>query len=652
MTKEKLPDRVDEVVASTAHSTHPEISTTRRGFLRAMSAVFLVALGDQIAGGPLLKEVEKLFTDDEKEKIAEIELEGELNGLDRIAITMAIVDYIGTLNFVLGVRSLLPQKIGKFEIPGKEVGHIDSSRYAAIAILTLLKYKLSDAEGKHHLIEETEGSIRALGIISGTIVAAEGLNLDIEHAYEEASGRSPERKDRVAVAAMLGSAVSPFATTVGSASLLRKMTNDLAKTGKTDAKGKEIMDEDLMAVMTSHISNLSGYILLGDPPFIAVKDKYGFEGMVWQFKAMLPLYVYSLATAMYKMNLILARREGCANPAAQAAKDTTAGFFRNIPTLAKIIAKSIGNAGKYFLGAKQNPAGIELAIGETLAEKFKGLSSLMFSDKAPEHLHEEQAEGMIHEVPDTLKAVDEYFKACAKDMSEGRAERSELEKALDANDYEKVVEIGRELGVPGIEIMARNLSDMRDNSRMDDSSKEIPVEEKPSGTVLSALNPINVYERASSVDRMKGYLGHNLGDVVNVFPFQAGSVPFLIPIFKDGVAGLDALGLNEKAKELVMFFLIMLFSMLADNYVACKIGLELFPEKPQLALIASIQGGSMTAIGNMANVAQFNLQDFPLMSSFAKMLWHIDDVAVGLAWSQALELFEGIVPSALAAAHK
>jgi len=154
------------------------------------------------------------------------------------------------------------------------------------------------------------------------------------------------------------------------------------------------------------------------------------------------------------------------------------------------------------------------------------------------------------------------------------------------------------------------------------------------------------YDRATDIERIKAALGHNMGDVVNVFPFQAGCVPFLLPAFNGAMDFLKDAGLPEAGQKAAAFFLIMAFSTVADNYVGCKVGLELFPDSPQIALVAAIQGGSMSAIGNMANVAQFNLNDFPLAKSFAMAKWHLDNVAVGAAWAAALEAFKFVAPPA------
>ena len=92
--------------------------------------------------------------------------------------------------------------------------------------------------------------------------------------------------------------------------------------------------------------------------------------------------------------------------------------------------------------------------------------------------------------------------------------------------------------------------------------------------------------------------------------------------------------------EVAMYLLIEHFSCIADNYVGCKVGLEIFPDKPQLALISAIQGGSQTAIGNMANVAQFDLQKFSLAASVGQWRQHIDTKAVALAYALAVGEFQ------------
>lgn len=576
----------------------------------------------------------------------------------RESILLAI-DAMGTLNFVAGVRDLLPKSIGSVNLPGKPVGHINSTLYAIMGGLSVLKYVASDTAGKHHLEEETLASMKAFGIISGTIVAAEGLQLDLKEAYERVTGpgQTPQPRDQVAIMTMLGSLVSPVATTVGSASLIRSMSNDLAKT----ADG---VDHDLASVAVSHISNLSGYLFFGDPPFIAICEKYGFqEGVMWQMKTMWPLALSSLFSSTIKLNHILARRQGDEGEAtwAKAVEDSFKGMVQNLPIMASLIGKSLGNTAKYFTFADQkwaqDPGGIQLRIGEVMLEKLQGMKDLFLNDAPPPHMQEEAVEGLVHNGSPAQKAVDQVVGTILQaavpaphiippsgEVPEGEEAPAPsdsyqaLTQAIDHKDFEAVRRLGRALGIAQIEVLVDQWEELQDNPPHPESPHGADHAEEGSfhSKAWTHLNPERIWHRATNVDRLKGYMGHNLGDVVNVFPFQAGSVPFLTPMFQRAVNGLDTLGLHESVKEMSVFFALMLFSMMADNYVACKIGLELLPNKPQIALIAAIQGGSMTAIGNMANVAQFNLDDYPLAASLGKMMWHADQVMIGVAWSQAL----------------
>lgn len=628
----------------------------------------LLKPGEAVAQEPLSPEEESLVDHAADDLAAEAQRQME-EGKDIQEAILFAIDAFGTANFMLGVRDLLPKGIGNVNIPGEPVGHINSTRYAVMAGLSVLKYVASDEVGKRHLEHETLASMKAFGIIAGTIVVAEGLQLDLKEAYEGAtSGKAPSPRDQVAIMTMLGSLVSPVATTVGSASLIRTMSNDLAKTGKM----VDEVDHGVAAVAVSHISNLSGYLLFGDPPFIAVCEKLGFqEGVLWQMKTMWPLALSSFLSSTVKLNYLLAQREGRGGAAGwkQAVEDSFAGVLQNLPILAAIIAKSLGNAAKYFTAADvkwaQDPGGIQVKIGEVMLEKIQGMRDLFLNEAPPKHMHEEAKEGLVHNGSEAQHVVDEVIGRILQgairpvgpllghpaegDIEDAPTEdapspQQALSAAIDRKDFEEVLRLGREMGIPQIELLVDQWKEYQDNPPPEGS-------EKPDAGSSHArfhqgawthLNPQAIYRRATNVDRVKGYLGHNMGDVVNVFPFQAGSVPFLTPMFQRAVEGLEALGLPETVKEMTIFFALMLFSMMADNYVACKIGLELLPNKPQIALIAAVQGGSMTAIGNMANVAQFKLEDYPLAASLGKMLWHADQVAIGLAWSQALGVINGL----------
>lgn len=637
---------------------------TRRLVCKVLGFAGLGVLADQISGGQISSAIglgnnegensedghktanelsEKL--DAEAKKIA-AKVDAESEGLSEREKAMKVVDYCGSALFAWGIRDLLPGGHG----------HIHQYHYGALAALSTIKYQLSTPEEKEHLVEETKANAKAFGIISGTIVVAEGLNMDVEKAYESIKGSKPDKKDQVAIMTMLSSVLSPVATTVGSASIIKKMSSDLCDG-----------DKDMMSICVSHVSNLSGYLLFGDPPFIAVCEKYGFaEGVKWQLETMWPLALFSMLRATYKINKTLANKAGLSGTAARqkALSDSISGVKDNIPVLAKIISQSLGNVAKYYTGADisktfaQGSGGIEVKIGEVILDKLENLAKLPFSDEFDHSTHEEH-EGMVRGDSPHIQGGNELIeglmsnlaKATAKRATTGEpattdaedetndaatenlAKRTDLRDAIESRNYDEIIRLGRELDVPEVEIFVETLKDFHDNEKVDGSKDATPE------SFLSRLNPAEIYKRATSVNRIKNALGHNLGDVVDVFPFQAGCVPFLTTLFKDVMGEVEKTG--EFSKELFGFLLIMGFSMIADNYVACKIGLEIFPDKPQIPLIASIQGGSMTAIGNMANIAQFNLDDYPLMESVKRMGMNVDAVAVSFAWAKVLDVLKG-----------
>lgn len=556
---------------------------------------------------------------DQKAKEIAAKVEAESKGLSDSEKALKVIDYTGCFLFAWGIKDLLPGGHG----------HIRAAQYGALLALTEMKYQLSDEKGRHHLKEETVSNAKAFGIISGSIVAAEGLNMDVEKAYQEAKGASPSKSDQVALMNMLASVLSPVATTVGSASIIRKMSNDLCDG-----------DPAMMAVCTSHVSNLSGFLLFGDPPFIAICEKYGFEkGMTWQLKTMLPLALYSLFSSTYKLNLLLAGKEGLKGAEAhkKALNETREGLKRNLPVLARIASKSIANLAKYFSPTTftkafgQDPGGIEVKVGQVLSQKLDNITKLPFDPKFDKS-HTEDKEGLIHEDDDELatQMAMEAEQSGDEQLEPDQAANPalKLRMAFARGDLATAEATGTELGIPTVGVFTGALEGFEKQDK------------GPKQSLADKLNPLNIYNRATSIHRIKEAVGHNLGDVVNVFPFQAGCVPFLTTAFKDAAEGLNSLG--ESTKEAVLFFLIMLFSSMADNYVACKIGLELFPNKPQIPLIASIQGGSLTAIGNMANVAQFSLDKFPLLDSVKQAGLHMDTMAASFAWAKAVDILNGM----------
>jgi len=445
---------------------------------------------------------------------------------------------------------------------------------------------------------------------------------------------------------------------VGSASMIKNLSNELVKTGEKDEKGKDIKDTNMMAMFESHVSNLAGYLLFGDPPFIAICEKYGFaEGMLWQIKNMWPLALYSLFSSTYKLNLCLIEREGLQRPEAwaKAFENTVSGIKNNIPVLVNILIGSFANAWRYFMGvdlSEQDIRGIRFQIGEILSKKIGNLATLPYSEEFGKTADEKEQDmlGYLSEIGaewDLFQGLQQELDRLEKDeKSENASEKSfrdRLNRAIFEKRYDEVIRLGQENGIPLIELFVMNLKDFekarQKGYNFSQDGVEMPRDWK---LFFHNFQFYKVYDRATDVERIKHAVGHNMGDVIDVFPFQAGCVPFLTTAFKDVVWGLEKAGLPKTMQEVMMFFMIMGFSMVADNYVACKVGLELFPDNPQIPLIAAIQGGSMTAIGNMANIAQFSLDDFPLAKSWAMKNWHMDNIAIGLAWSQAIKALKNL----------
>lgn len=578
---------------SIKEATDRGTTVTRRWVNKLLALAGIGLLADGITGGkisgaifPEAEAAEGDKTEEESSAAAEkldaelpkiiAKVDAEHPNLPPKERAAKLIDYLGTALFAWGVASLMPG--------GK--GYIQAVQYGALIALTTAKYSLSNPEERHHLKDETISNAKAFGVISGTIAVAEGINADIEKAFEDSYDKLPNKHDQAALISLMASALSPLATTVGSAGVIKKMSNRLA-----DGNQK------MIATLTSHVSNLSGFLLFGDPPFIAICEKYGFaEGIKWQMKTMWPMALYSLISSTEKLNLEILQQEGVPLKEAKvrAKKEAMKGIAKNLTVLTKILAQSVANVAKYFTDKPQNTQGLEIQIGEVLNEKLVNLATLPFSPKfdAPHEAHE-----------------------------------------------------------PGIEAIAETIGPER-TTKDPPPHEETPftliqdamsAEDATPSKVSSNLTAKKIYKNTTDLNRIKAAVGHNLGDVVNVFPFQAGCVPFLTPVFEDIVKSLD--GMEETLREMTIFCMLMIFSMFADNYVACKIGLTLMPDKPHIPLIASIQGGSMTAIGNMANVTQFSLDDYSLADSIKNIWGHVDTALVGMAYSKALTILSnsGIV---------
>lgn len=531
------------------------------------------------------------------------------------------LDLLGSVVFLHGVGTLA------------HGNPINKWHYGVLAALLAAKYQKGNETAKHHLAAEVKSNFKALGVITGTIAIGDGLKMDLTHACELLMEKSPDAATEVALLNMFGTFVAPVVTTVGNASIISQTANKLADG-----------DKDFMALSVGHSSGRSGYLLFGDPPFLAMIDRYGFkEAVTWQLTHMLPLALYSLVSTTVKMNYSLAKRSGVANPWAVAVAQSKRGLVDNIPYLAKIIAASLGNAVKYFTGGKQDQAGVEMDIGKVIAVKLENLLHLPWDEKLDQPSSEDY-EGIVDTDDESWKST--VAKVVSSLSIEVRYQEAKKEDATTDTPTDRLVSalLGRDFENARQILTDYGLSEEEADEHVDNLKSLLPKvyvknnEQKQQQSVIRKLidTLLKIPARSTDMHRVKKALGHNIGDVLNVFPFQANCVPFLLPILKTFVRKLETLGLSELQREIAIFLIVMVFSMFADNYVAVKMGLDLTPNKPQIPLIAGIEGGQLTAIGNMANMAQFSSEAYSLQDSLVRMHLAIDNVGIGMVYALAL----------------
>ena len=144
----------------------------------------------------------------------------------------------------------------------------------------------------------------------------------------------------------------------------------------------------------------------------------------------------------------------------------------------------------------------------------------------------------------------------------------------------------------------------------------------------------------SVMHQLERAYGRNMTDIITIFTFQAASIPFLKTVFKDYLASLRHL--PKEIREAVLYLSIAAFSSVADNYVACKLGLELLPEKPEIPLIAAIIGGSTLPTGNMANYALVSSKEHSLKDGLKELKRHADTLGFGFAYAEAIPYIEKV----------
>lgn len=646
------------------HGTTVANDISRRGLALGVAGLGTAAVVDRVAGGALLSS-----------------LSGSSHGAPAgVAVDAAtlqqehananhkptMTDYLGTALFAKGVKDLAGG------------GYVTSGLYTTQAALLAAKYAESDATGKHHIVEEIGVTFNAFGIIAGTVALASGLRLDIEKSFESLAGRAASRSDKVALLTMFSAVSSPALTTVGNAQITGRLAQEVADG-----------DTGIMSVLVGHNAGRSGYLFFGDPPFIALVEKYGFaEAVKWQAQHMWPLALYSLVSSTFKVNYQLARKDGLSHSEAFAAasRDTSAGMARNLPVLVGILKKSLKNAAKYGLaqGHEQDIGGLQVMVGEVLQRYARNaLDFVMAHPKFDESNPETEAgetgdpvqakhDELVGEFMDqfggtfgfdaspaapkthTEAVVEEPVETSDANIDEVASMADELaarmKHAADRGDWDSVLQQARQFlddtqfaNFEGMLGAYRRMSDNIVGKESGAPSAAAQAQATRRGLFAMLGRTKHHADKTFDLHRFKNAFGHEIGDVLNVFLFQALSVIFLVPVFRAALEsaeeGLRGLGLSEEqmehARETLLFFSLLGFSMVADNYVACKIGLELLPEKPQVALIAAIEGGELSGIGNMANlVLAGGAANFPLMDSIAQNLkWNLDSVALAYIYS-------------------
>lgn len=700
---------IDAISADGAVSPSEQLS--RRSVLRMASlagalavpgANFLLGSNSAEAATPASAELQNLLASDPasanlmKAAAEEHEESKEPHG-------PSLVDWLGAANFVAGIRALMPG--------GR--GHIDKRRYGMLSALLTWKYSEGNAEEKKHLNAEFKSVAMSGAIIEGTILSSEALKMDFAEAYKSIVGSEQiDPRDTIPLLTMFASATSPVVTTVGSSGILSKQAQSLAhelsavREESVDAGIDQIFDADKKAevyrILTAHVSNLSGFWLAGDPPFIAMWEKYGFvDTMIYQAHACLPLAIQSLYSANQKLHQLRLEAEGVTGTELQirSRAEALSGLKRNSGVLAKMMGSSVANFGRILAlhGYNQKDRGIQFDFTGMAKDKINGVIDLISKEHIEAHEaheetgtrvydinHKEETEALVlsHKIfGDTPEAqgLDDNSETLHVQKIENAVR--ELTIMIDKKDYEAIKAFAIAQGVNEDDAI-KHIDALKAWDFIIEHDDFAPLDGNGDGEITRrrlfarlVQAPGRLGKRVTTLDRVKHALGHASADVLNVFPFQALSVPFLVPIFRLAVdkttksleksiandknyAGMSGEQIKELAVANAVSAMIVIMSGVADNYVAAKIGLELFPDKPHYPLIAAITGGRMTAIGNMANPTLVPLSEYGMADSIKKMKKHLPSVLFSLGYANLLELAKGTPgfptppkPNAAAEAH-
>lgn len=584
------------------------------------------------------------------------ELSGEFEAAveeleDEAVPTPNLLQWMGTSVFAHGISELYNGR------------HITQWHYGAQGALIALERRhlreIGDEEGLHHVDEELAATVLFTGIIEGTVIAAEGMTLDIESIYKSVTG-NPELQlaDRIAIVTELASMLAPVVTTVGASGMTTKEGQKIVEQARvfanqmvqdttsaiTEQQGLEAEDSRVVAIkalLQSHISDKAGFPFFGDPPFIATLERFGGAGLLWQTLevGMVPA-LRSLAYTNTRITKELIRLGAVEGDEKEAGKIARAALSRNFGFVRGVMGRTVKNAFIPFY-EKQSDLGMKHNILGSFADKVNGFRDLVFEEHIEGHGHEDEGSRIVDTkygqfVTGVVSALPPRERLHAGDRI---SERRHVADFIEAEDF-----VG----------LRSWLSEKGMNSSAADAllvgaievHKEEAQREGFEGDDVSKWNPLAVYRRVTDVNRMQSALGHGFTDVLDVFPFQSASMIFVSPVFKWGVDKFDSL--TEKvptetarrlANDLGKFAAIAGFSSVADNLVGVREGFKFTEENPAIALIAGIKGGMLLPPGNMANVVEFPLNVYPLEEAKTQIgRTHAQTLAEGFVWAEILGL--------------
>ncbi|MEK7572124.1 MAG: hypothetical protein AAB553_07685 [Patescibacteria group bacterium] len=600
------------------------------------------------------------------------------------------IDYAGTANFAVALKQLFPgpetnehpdnpirYQIGRM-LGGR--GHIGATEYATLGTLLALKYFTGDKATRSALVHALEAGITTLGAIAASATAAEGIKFDVDTALER-SKRTPEFSDKVALTTMVGSVMSPnpITLTVGTGAALTEEATQIAQAvwelhhGKKAEKDTDL-DNATVQALIHHLTNGSG-LVSGDPPQYAIWKHYGVkEGTLYMAKTLTPLLFVSLFSANYKINKRIIEADSTKNAVqvrAEAVKESVEALTRNAPVLTNILLKTfIGYAKasgipivtlleKAGLVADpvalqeklktRDPAAIEFHVIEAFKTRIGNAAKIVGTNgefKFP--LHDDSAyHGLTTDVMVGLERDEQIIEHSLEDVllpdhasdTDREALHTKIAGYLDHENYEGLRQVLPEqagIFINLLETFAHEKADEYISGSRSDLSKVLE-------RVLPGLFG-RIYHQ-TNLHRAHNGLGGGITDVLDVFPFQAGSIPFLVPVFdthifpaaEKALASEDDPSMNaQMRRDFSNYAVVETSSFVMDNYVAADIGLSRRPDRPELIVTAAVNGGRFWGPANMADILLVDLKKYGLVAAAKQAHRGVLQDLVGFGWAEAV----------------